>query len=71
MSSTSDPFARQPRALPGHFASADIVNPSDALVLLAQVADLDPAGCASSASRDAAAVAEAVVTWPEVAFLAR
>lgn len=31
-------------ALDGHIASADLLNPSDALDLLAHVADLDPSG---------------------------
>lgn len=31
-------------ALEGHIASADLLNPSDALDLLAHVADLDPSG---------------------------
>ncbi|KND87471.1 hypothetical protein TOPH_07877 [Tolypocladium ophioglossoides CBS 100239] len=37
--------------LEGHIASADLLNPSDALDLLAQVADLDPGGHSNSSGR--------------------
>lgn len=37
--------------LEGHIASTDLLNPSDALDLLAQVADLDPGGHGNSSGR--------------------
>ncbi|KJZ77630.1 hypothetical protein HIM_02807 [Hirsutella minnesotensis 3608] len=40
--------------LEGHIASTDLLNPSDALDLLAQVADLEPGGQGSSSGRDGA-----------------
>lgn len=55
--STQDPAddsRRDSDGLEGHIASTDLLNPSDALDLLAQVADLDPGRQASSSGRDGA-----------------
>ncbi|POR37074.1 Uncharacterized protein TPAR_02721 [Tolypocladium paradoxum] len=42
---------RASEGLEGHIASTDLLNPSDALDLLAQVADLDPGGHGNSSGR--------------------
>ncbi|KAM4064424.1 fungal zn(2)-Cys(6) binuclear cluster domain-containing protein [Hirsutella rhossiliensis] len=51
---TAEESRRDSDGLEGHIASTDLLNPSDALDLLAQVADLDPGGRRSSSGRDAA-----------------
>lgn len=51
---TAEGSRRDSEGLEGHIASTDLLNPSDALHLLAQVADLDPGGRRSSSARDAA-----------------
>ncbi|PHH60123.1 hypothetical protein CDD81_2081 [Ophiocordyceps australis] len=47
-----DSSRRDSDGLEGHIASTDLLNPSDALDLLAQVADLDPGGQGGSSGRD-------------------
>ncbi|RCI12208.1 hypothetical protein L249_0159 [Ophiocordyceps polyrhachis-furcata BCC 54312] len=54
---------RDSDGLEGHIASTDLLNPSDALDLLAQVADLDPGGRhGGSSGRDGAARRSSQVT---------
>ncbi|PHH92623.1 hypothetical protein CDD83_6550 [Cordyceps sp. RAO-2017] len=48
----ADESRRDSDGLEGHIASTDLLNPSDALDLLAQVADLDPGGQGNSSGRD-------------------
>lgn len=51
---TAEESRRDEDGLEGHIASTDLLNPSDALDLLAQVADLDPGGRRGSSGRVAA-----------------
>ncbi|KAL3951861.1 hypothetical protein ACCO45_013578 [Purpureocillium lilacinum] len=73
--------------LEGHITSTDLLNPSDALDLLAQVADLEPGRLASS-GRDAGSraapvqaaagpasyfppIADGILTWSEASYLVK